>query len=477
MSSSFSFPRPTTKTDDLEDRYKVYRVDRTVVLDLAGTTETPETVREGYCGAYLSFFHSCGLNFPIPEPILEILAELGLSFTQILPNFLRYLVAFLVRAREEDLSFGLGEFRHLDWWIERQLANSISLDFLGVGLRISVTPSGSSLMSDEIRGLIGVLRRGLSNWSSFDQTRIRAAFAMPEGTNRASLVGGSEDEAEQSQEVIATPSVQAQSSDRLARQLVRRSSFRTSGSASRNRAFDETTAATRKRRRSSKGALPGPSRPRLVPKGDGSLFAAQGYLISLAGRMRSAGCRLPSLASSSEKEAYAKVAVASSKVMEAFNEYVVGMEDHVEASRNDKEIECIGSEIKRLSEELEATKREGKKDAKKTEALTEDWRRIHQENEALMTQVVAQKAKITAVEVERDQNIRRASRIVRRDIAKRYQDVLESLREKWVNKKKEVSAEIQLHELIANIDLLNELKDGGLSVDAELARLKEMEGD
>ena len=152
-------------------------------------------------------------------------------------------------------------------WIERQLANSISLSFLGVGLRISVSffclcvdllcrgigdliscfslidsaPSGSSLMLDEIRGLIGVLRRGRSNWSSFDQTRIRAAFAMPEGTNRASLVGGSEDEAEQSQEVIATPSVQAQSSDRLARQLVRRSSFRTSGSASRNRASGRPT--------------------------------------------------------------------------------------------------------------------------------------------------------------------------------------------------------------------------------------------
>ncbi|KAF2593558.1 hypothetical protein F2Q70_00042443 [Brassica cretica] len=119
--------------------------------------------------------------------------------------------------------------------------------------------------------------------------------------------------------------------------------------------------------------------------------------------MRSAGCRLPSLASSAEKEAYAKVAVASSKVMEAFNEYGVVMEDHVLASRNDKEIESIGSDIKRLSKELEVTKREGKKDAEKIEALTEDWRRIHQENEALTTQVVAQKAKIAALEVERVQ--------------------------------------------------------------------------
>ncbi|KAG2270957.1 hypothetical protein Bca52824_065512 [Brassica carinata] len=81
MSLSFSFPRPTTTIDDLEDLYRTYGVDRAVVLDLA--------------------------------PILEILAELGLSLTQILPNFLRYLIAFLVRAREEGLSSGISEFRQL----------------------------------------------------------------------------------------------------------------------------------------------------------------------------------------------------------------------------------------------------------------------------------------------------------------------------------------------------------------------------
>lgn len=225
------------------------------------------------------------------------------------------------------------------------------------------------------------------------------------------MVEESKDEAEHSQEMVATPSVQTQSSDRRTRQLVRRSSFRTSGFASRDRASgksplisihdsdeedvpretlpsvslspgseDETVEATPKRRRSSEGALPGPSRHRFVSEGDGSSFAAQSDLISLAGRMRSVGCRLPSLASLVEKEAYAKVAVASSKVMEAFNEYVVTMEDHVVASRNDKEIESIGFEIKRLSKELEVTKREGKKDAEKIEALTEDWRRVHRKN-------------------------------------------------------------------------------------------------
>ncbi|KAF2535610.1 hypothetical protein F2Q68_00019925 [Brassica cretica] len=151
---------------------------------------------------------------------------------------------------------------------------------------------------------------------------IQTVFALPVRTDRAPLVDESEDEAEHSQEVVATPSVQTQSSDRLTRQLVRRSSFRTSGSASRGRAsgkspltsiYDGRRCFRREstpclveswlRRRVSEGALPGPSHPRFVSEGDGSSFAAQSDLISLAGGMRSAGCRLPYPASSVEREA------------------------------------------------------------------------------------------------------------------------------------------------------------------------------
>ena len=135
-------------------------------------------------------------------------------------------------------------------------------------------------------------------------------------------------------------------------QIMRRSSFHTSESALRGRASDrppliliqdtndedvpgeqrssvllspgskdKVVAATLKRRRSSKAALPGSFCSRrestvrgLASWGDDPLFAAQDDLISLAGRMRSAGFRLPSLTSLTKKEAYARVAVASSKV-------------------------------------------------------------------------------------------------------------------------------------------------------------------
>ncbi|KAF3604230.1 hypothetical protein F2Q69_00035796 [Brassica cretica] len=111
MALSFSFPRPITTSDKLEDLYTKYGVYRDVVTDLASSSETPETVREGYYGAYLPFFQSCGLIFPIPESVLELIAGLGLAFTYMCHNLLRHRVAFSVRARKEGLSFGLDEFR------------------------------------------------------------------------------------------------------------------------------------------------------------------------------------------------------------------------------------------------------------------------------------------------------------------------------------------------------------------------------
>ena len=49
------------------------------------------------------------------------------------------------------------------------------------------------------------------------------------------------------------------------------------------------------------------------------------------------------------------------------------------------------------------------------------------------------------------------------------------MEKRWVDKKKEVSAEIQLHEMVANLDLLSEIKEDGLVVKDEIVRLKEME--
>lgn len=55
MKKSFSFPLPTITNVHLENLYKTHSVDRAVKFELASTFETSETVRGGYCGAYLTF--------------------------------------------------------------------------------------------------------------------------------------------------------------------------------------------------------------------------------------------------------------------------------------------------------------------------------------------------------------------------------------------------------------------------------------
>ncbi|KAF3541954.1 hypothetical protein F2Q69_00023446 [Brassica cretica] len=355
-----------------------------------------------------------------------------------------------LRTREEGLSFGLSEFRHLVLVKRSKKSPETFLVSPRPGCHvIEDVPNHDEKWRDSFQkffdverdsGLIGVLRRGRSNCSSFDQSRIRAAFAMPGGTNRPPpAIGSSEDEAEHSQEVVATSSIQAQSLDRLAWQLMRRSHApgeRRSHVSLSPSSKDEVVVATRKRRRSSKAALPGPSCSRrestvrgLASEGDDPQSAAQDDLISLAGHMRSAGYRLPSHTFPTEKEAYAKVAVASSKTC-----FLVSflLEDALRFL-------FVSFVFFRLW-------KPSTRDAKKIEALTGDWKRTCQDNATLAAQVIAQKAKIAAFEVERDRDIRRASRVARRDVAGRYREILESLKEKWVNKKKEASAEIQLQE-------------------------------
>ena len=52
-------------------------------------------------------------SIPLPHFLLEALAELGMAFAQMAPNFFRYFLASWIRAREEGLEFGLEELKKL----------------------------------------------------------------------------------------------------------------------------------------------------------------------------------------------------------------------------------------------------------------------------------------------------------------------------------------------------------------------------
>lgn len=58
------------------------------------------------------------------------------------------------------------------------------------------------------------------------------------------------------------------------------------------------------------------------------------------------------------------------------------------------------------------------------------------------------------------------------EMAARYQEMLESMKEKFKKKEAEVAAEIHLQERIANLQLLEDLSKGKTTIFGELTRLK-----
>lgn len=122
-------------------------------------------------------------------------------------------------------------------------------------------------------------------------------------------------------------------------------------------------------------------------------------------------------------------------------------------------------------------KEEARKKTGEAMLLKDEWKRAPKERGIFETEVAALRSTVVELEANRDRDIHRGSCAARREIANGFQEVLSSLEKRWVEKKKEVSAEIQLHQVVANLDLLDEIKDERLVVDDEIVRLKEIKKD
>ncbi|XP_013617176.1 PREDICTED: uncharacterized protein LOC106323634 [Brassica oleracea var. oleracea] len=213
---------------DIETLYELWGIDYAVEIEAPEDCETPETVRPGHYGAYTSHFQDRGLSFPLPRFLLEALAELGMAFAQMAPNFWRYFLASWIRAREEGLRFGLEELKQRfsirrnsgfpgtmilaprpgrsiidgipnrdDRWrekffvfkINQALVGDFDIETIHREWSSEIEPFGSAPMTPELRGLIATLRRGSPQWLAFTVDRIRAAYTLPPGEKRATPVG------------------------------------------------------------------------------------------------------------------------------------------------------------------------------------------------------------------------------------------------------------------------------------------------
>ncbi|KAL0751900.1 hypothetical protein Bca101_033903 [Brassica carinata] len=75
----------------------------------------------------------------------------------------------------------------------------------------------------------------------------------------------------------------------------------------------------------------------------------------------------------------------------------------------------------------------------------------------------------------RDRKARKDLHLARVSLAKEYEGVLDVVRGKFEQKKKETAAEILLQETRARIEALTEYSEGGFKLEAELERLKDLE--
>ncbi|XP_019086114.1 PREDICTED: uncharacterized protein At3g60930, chloroplastic-like [Camelina sativa] len=72
--------------------------------------ESSENPPPGYCCAFEIFFSTCGLSFPLPELIVNMMFELGFALPQMCANFVRTVMCLQTLGEEFDYQLSLADF-------------------------------------------------------------------------------------------------------------------------------------------------------------------------------------------------------------------------------------------------------------------------------------------------------------------------------------------------------------------------------
>ncbi|XP_048604758.1 uncharacterized protein LOC125582223 [Brassica napus] len=460
------------------------------------------------------------------------------------PNFWRYFLTLWIRARAEGLRFGLEELKQLfsikrnsgfpgtmilalrpgrsiidgipnrdDRWREKffifkiNLASVGDFDFETIPRVWSdeIEPFGSAPMTPELRGLIATLRWDSPRWLALTVDRIRAAYALPPGENRATPVGsvvpvrpGKDSNVFAS---LNSPNmfcsrasekeVLPDRPDESSKGGARRAPNTLTGSVGDRALEDEIYSMTHRRRRRSheeinsvssnspSSELPPPLRAsdegtsqvdpsarlsdvqktsswRFLYDDEVPILENLEGLALIWGKIREKGCELPPLDDMRERDAYVRMAVASAKAMEASNEYAALMEKRLadfpskeEAGGHLLTIQQLRGELETVREKLVATEAE---------------------KVALQTDLDLMKEKHRReIEGCKETDLKERS-LARRSLAQECDAVHAVVKDKLRKRKEETDTEVR-----ARIEALTEYSEGGFELEEELGRLKDRE--
>ncbi|KAG7552657.1 hypothetical protein ISN45_Aa06g032540 [Arabidopsis thaliana x Arabidopsis arenosa] len=88
-------------------------IPRQVKLIAPEPRESPESPPTGHCYAFEIFFSECGLSFPLPGLLVELMHELGIALPQLCPNVVRIVLCLQTLAEENGYRITLSDVFHL----------------------------------------------------------------------------------------------------------------------------------------------------------------------------------------------------------------------------------------------------------------------------------------------------------------------------------------------------------------------------
>ncbi|KAJ4889387.1 Uncharacterized protein Rs2_29135 [Raphanus sativus] len=433
--------------------------------------DTPKNVRPGYCGAFMCHFRDGIMSFPIPSFLLEILADLGLVFTQITPTFLQYVLTTFVWAREEGLEFGLAD------GIPNKDVNWTDKLFVFKIDPVTVGDFDFSWIPTKWNENVGVKRvepPAEPSDANSDSVPPKRARGTPERrVLRSSSQAGSP-------VVLAKPVsvVPPAHSDQPESRVPGETSGDPSPSSSEPSKQDPGEGTSR-------------LRPINLPPGSPKTFSYDvnvpilenpEQLASIWRKLRNPSCELPLLEQMRGGDAYVQMAVANAKAMEASNEYAALMEERLANFPTREELDGQLTLIQHLRSKLSASQASEQQRAKEVEDLkvlltanTAEKVALEEEKVALEGDLESLKAKFKRDAELRDKAARRKKRAACRLVAKGYDAALYTARGTIRRRKAESAAKIRLQEVRAKIEALTEYGEDGFELEEELDRLKGLE--
>ncbi|KAH0910792.1 hypothetical protein HID58_034113 [Brassica napus] len=323
-------------------------------------------------------------------------------------------------------------------------------------------------MTPELRGLIATLRRGIPRWLVFTVDRIKAAYALPSGENRATPIGsvvhvrprrGCRDKRAREKEALPNRPDESSEVGSLQRAQKTRHGEGTSQVDPSARIPDaQETFSWIFSYDDEVPILEYPERLALIWR-----------------KIREKGCELPPLDDMRERDAYVQMAVTNDKAMEASNEYAALME------KRSADIPCkeeVGGHllmIQQLRGELEIVRVIEKQREVEVEGLKGKLFATEAEKVALQTDLDSMEEKHRR-EIEGCKATALKERnLACRSLAQEYDAVLFVVKDKLRKKKEETAAEIRLQEVQARIEALTEYIEDGFKLEEELVRLKDRE--